>query len=700
MSEFIHTENNFAFVNAIESDLINRVKHSKITVEKLAAKFGIENKNIIKELTELAIVRIARSIAQDYNLTNHEKYVLIVDLYNNQVNLSHRTSESIMLQQYSTPAPIGYLAGLFVLGENSSLSGNGYKAFRKIALSDKEFKKKYGVNPGETDHTQKHPNYSFNKKYLEPSAGNGLLTIALNPQSVIVNELDDVRNANLKTLGFAQVYRFDATKNFAVENNFFEQFDGIITNPPFGSLETEVTYGTGSDKFPIKTLDHLMCLRSLDCMKSTGRAAMIIGGHTNWDELGRIQAGKNRIFFNYLYRYYNVDDVINIDGHKLYSRQGTAFDVRLILVNGRKYKPEGAAPLKQSHDTTVYSFDELWERVMLSMGNEVKVAIEKKTETKTDSERESIINELADSLAKNEIKYINDTFLPLLNKESTYITIKGTVTQEKINEVIERIKSNSKGIAENYIRLFEEKKDYKKIHGLITNTVNKSSRRAFERLTGIKVGKTVKEAEQAVTKYFGKEFVDSYNNEQRKIKEEKEKQNKQTAIDSELNKKVKSNGVIKTWKQHIDDSIENGFDKYDFVKRGATQTLRLKNEKGKYYPFRKKVFIDYIKEKIDNSGKSQKIKDIESKLKLLKEKLEKIKSENLSGFEVSRIEQRKAKNGNIYFWQEILIYEGAKDKIIWKGKCSKADWDRHHEIWEEQPERRIQKSKNYISVEN
>ena len=106
-------------------------------------------------------------------------------------------------------------------------------------------------------------------------------------------------------------------------------------------------------------------------MKDTGRAAMIIGGHTNWDELGRIQAGKNRIFFNYLYRYYNVDDVINIDGKKLYSKQGTGFNVRMILVNGRKYKPEGAAPLKQRHDTVVYTFNELWERVALSMNSQV-----------------------------------------------------------------------------------------------------------------------------------------------------------------------------------------------------------------------------------------------------------------------------------------------------------------------------------------
>ena len=114
-----------------------------------------------------------------------------------------------------------------------------------------------------------------------------------------------------------------------------------------------------------------MALRALDCMKDDGRAAIIIGGHTGWDNIGRIQAGKNWIFFNYLYHHYHVDDVINIDGHKLYSRQGTAFDVRLILISGRKEKPEGYAPLKREKDKIVYSFSELCDRVSLLFAHPV-----------------------------------------------------------------------------------------------------------------------------------------------------------------------------------------------------------------------------------------------------------------------------------------------------------------------------------------
>ena len=117
-------------------------------------------------------------------------------------------------------------------------------------------------------------------------------------------------------------------------------------------------------------MEHAMCLAALRCMKDNGRAAIIIGGHTTWDEQGRVTAGHNRIFLNYLYHFYNVDDIIPINGKKLYSRQGTSINTRLILINGAKDKPEGAAPLVKKHgnaslSTVVNTHDELWERVGL-----------------------------------------------------------------------------------------------------------------------------------------------------------------------------------------------------------------------------------------------------------------------------------------------------------------------------------------------
>ena len=309
----------FAFVQVIESNLISQVKHNKVSLEKLAFTFGITDKTEVKELTELAIVNRARAIAHSGNDV-YTNYFNIVDLYNHQVNLSHRTSQSILLQQYSTPAPIGYLMGVY------------------CGLPELHIKGGYAY---------------------EPSAGNGLLTVAAKPERVYVNEIDTVRNRNLQSQGFANVFKRDATQSFSFLD-LSGSFQAVVTNPPFGILDTPIIY----DKFPIKTLDHLMALRALDAMAFDGKAAIIIGGHTQWDDKGRIQAGKNRIFFNYLYSHYNVDDVININGHKLYSKQGTAFNVRLILIDGRKEKVQGAAPIHNpERDTEVKSFEELYERV-------------------------------------------------------------------------------------------------------------------------------------------------------------------------------------------------------------------------------------------------------------------------------------------------------------------------------------------------
>jgi len=101
-----------AFVEEVLSELVAGKKHNKISIEKLAAAYGITDKTEVKELTELAIVNRARELAHSQG-TIKDRFDKIVELYYSQVNLSHRTSQSILLQQYSTPAPIGYLAGVF-----------------------------------------------------------------------------------------------------------------------------------------------------------------------------------------------------------------------------------------------------------------------------------------------------------------------------------------------------------------------------------------------------------------------------------------------------------------------------------------------------------------------------------------------------------------------------------------------------------
>lgn len=101
-----------AFVQAVDQDLQRQKPHNKLSIEKMAAGFRITDKTLVKELTELAIVNRARVLAHAPGSVR-ERFDRIVELYGTQVTLSHRTSQSMLLQQYSTPAPISYLAGVF-----------------------------------------------------------------------------------------------------------------------------------------------------------------------------------------------------------------------------------------------------------------------------------------------------------------------------------------------------------------------------------------------------------------------------------------------------------------------------------------------------------------------------------------------------------------------------------------------------------
>ncbi|MBT1688901.1 strawberry notch-like NTP hydrolase domain-containing protein [Dawidia soli] len=306
-------DNQELFISRVAGDLAGHVKHTKLTLEKLALQFNIANKTAVKELTEAALIRAARQITVT-SLEIATKYQKIVELYNAQPNLSHRTSHSVSLQQYSTPAPIAYLAGLYV------------NADEDISI-------------------------------FEPSAGNGLLTIAANPANVTVNEIDTVRLANLRREAYRQVLMQDGARPFIMLRN---HFDAVLTNPPFGEIPK-----LKFDGFTIGALEHHMALIALQTMRDEGKAAIIIGGHNRFDKKGRLQQGPNRFFMNYLYSHYHVDDVVNINGRKLYARQGTGVRIRLILIAGRKGIPEGAAPLADvSRDQVIETFEALFERII------------------------------------------------------------------------------------------------------------------------------------------------------------------------------------------------------------------------------------------------------------------------------------------------------------------------------------------------
>lgn len=302
------------FIDTVNLQLaFGRKFKSIVGLRKTAERLGLKDikDTDLQELAETAIVQRARGISSAKSTNNAEKFKRIKKLYENQPSLNQRDSERVMKQQYSTPAPYAFLADMYV-------KGNG-----KVIESA-----------------------------LEPSAGNGMLTIGLPMDKVHVNDIDAQRLANLRRQGFKNVTSQDGTQPFADKD-----VDVVVTNPPFGSA-TPKEY----DGYKISSLEGQMAINALESMKDDGRAAIIIGGKTEYAKNGSLNP-KDKAFLGYLYSHYNVEDVINVDGG-LYAKQGTSYPTRIILINGRRLNENAFPPVKdKARAEAVKDYDELYKRI-------------------------------------------------------------------------------------------------------------------------------------------------------------------------------------------------------------------------------------------------------------------------------------------------------------------------------------------------
>lgn len=262
--------------------------------------------NELIQSCELAVVMAARKIAQTDD-TIRAKYEQIRDLYDNQPTIQPKDGESRFLQQFSTPAPLAFMAGEYIKQSKS---------------------------------------YGF--KYLEPSAGNGMLTIALPIKDVDVNEIDFTRYYNLMKLGFHAGNSDASTQKF--NDHLLSNYKGVITNPPFAELKKDkylIKKGKKGDKeieYTFTKLDYKMAIQALDHMDNNGRAAIIVGGklgskvydfkNAYWNKNDML-FGEYASFVAYLNRQYNLVDILYISGD-LYAKQGTTFPIIMLLIDGRK----------------------------------------------------------------------------------------------------------------------------------------------------------------------------------------------------------------------------------------------------------------------------------------------------------------------------------------------------------------------------
>lgn len=223
---------------------------------------------------------------------------------------------------------------------------------------------------------------------LDPSAGNGLLVMGAPVKKTHVNEIDPSRLGSLACQGFARVTSFNAAREFPTD--MVHAYDVVVTNPPFSKWEDDAyqkEYMVGkyfhhhAGLARHMRLEHLMAGLALHALKDNGRAAIIIMGHIYFDKDGLL--AKCRPFFNWLYRHYRVEDIINMNSFNMYNKQGTVERTMLILIAGRKLIADGVAPTQKEAphlEEMVDSFEALWHRIVPRIGGLKTVICQLKTE--------------------------------------------------------------------------------------------------------------------------------------------------------------------------------------------------------------------------------------------------------------------------------------------------------------------------------
>lgn len=265
---------------------------------------GTADAKLVDEAVELAGVMFARGVVRAGG-TAAEIYNRLQQFQENQMpGLNVRDTISLRNQAYSTPLPLAYVAS-------------------KLA----------GVN--------------FQKKVLEPTAGNGALVMRARPSNTVTNEINPDRVEALRAQGYEPTQNDAATTPFEPKS-----VDIVIANPPFGPRGDERWQIDGLDT---REIDHAISLNALQAMKDDGTAVLIIGGPVAREDDARRDTyrGKGkREFFYTLYNSYNVVDHFTVAGD-LYAKQGATFPVDVIVIKGRgkSNRPLPAAQLPQLVDT-------------------------------------------------------------------------------------------------------------------------------------------------------------------------------------------------------------------------------------------------------------------------------------------------------------------------------------------------------------
>lgn len=227
-----------------------------------------------REVQEAIEAALVRHIRKQPGMTPKAAYSLAIKLHEGQPPLTARTSESVALQQYSTPLPLS-VAVQQVLG---SFKG---------------------------------------RSVLEPTIGNGSLVCTVKDAAVAGVELDVRRlDAIRRDRSEANIQHGDATSFDFRSLNGGGAFDVVLSNPPFGGLQPPRMMSG----LKVSRVDHLIMIRSLQARADDGVGVYIIGADSYLDSQAGLVTGGSRYLFNWLADHYQVD-AVEVDGG-IYTKQG------------------------------------------------------------------------------------------------------------------------------------------------------------------------------------------------------------------------------------------------------------------------------------------------------------------------------------------------------------------------------------------
>lgn len=262
-------------------------------------EFGVSDRVLLEHL-EAALTEQYRA-----GLTPDSDLVSIIDLGDSLDRMMPRTasktSESIALQQFSTPFMI---------------SGALQYAIHVDSAS----------------------------RIWEPTIGNGsLVTLADRDAEIGGVELDEARVLRLREAGYQNVQHGDANTSIIEEPGSYSR---VIANPPFGGFQDKEGARLFSTNVPamdggtqpeitLHSQDKFIALRHLEHLDPKGLGGLIIGA----DNPAKFKPGemsmRTKVFLNFLSDNYHVLDIQYVDGG-MYGSRGAGWPLIMATTGGKR----------------------------------------------------------------------------------------------------------------------------------------------------------------------------------------------------------------------------------------------------------------------------------------------------------------------------------------------------------------------------